>query len=143
MTKQTKRKGKTKMKNYQVNDVVQFMGDEYKVVEVLQMEDAVHIKKTSAPGNSMVVPILKLQANFFVGESETEDYELAAAGILSQPKDSPTQEEADAEIAQVLEDLEKKFDPLEGYDEVDVPDFDVAKENQPDLLYRPDDRINL
>lgn len=97
------------MKNYQVNDVVQFMGDEYKVVEVLQLEDAVHIKKTSAPGNSMVVPILKLQANFFVGESETEDYELAAAGILSQPKDSPTQEEADAEIAQVLEDLEHKL----------------------------------
>lgn len=118
MTKQTKRKGKTKMKNYQVNDVVQFMGDEYKVVEVLQMEDAVHIKKTSAPGNSMVVPVEKLE-NSEVAEKILED------------------------LGHKLPKVKEVFDPLEGWYEVDVPDYDVAEENQPDLLYRPDDRISL
>src|SRR5690349_10924246 len=65
MTKQIKRKGKIKMKQYNVGDVVQFLLDDYKVVEVLQDGEALHIKKVAAPFNTMVIPRTKL-----AGESE-------------------------------------------------------------------------
>lgn len=118
------------MKTYQVNDVVQFMGDEYKVVEVLQMEDALHIKKTSAPFNSMVVPVVKLentpnattiQAMLEAVEIiENESARFSSPEELIDALNSPTQEEADAEIQDVL-------------------DFSV----KPDLLYRPDNKFSL
>lgn len=125
----TKRKGKTKMKTYQVNDVVQFMGDEYKVVEVLQMEDALHIKKTSAPFNSMVVPKVKLANGKYENMSEGSEptveegeyfEQLLDAAFENMAKEVTTQEETDAEIQDIL-------------------DFSV----KPDLMYRPDNKFSL
>lgn len=90
------------VKQFFIGDEVQFLGDSYKVVELLDSGESVHIKKTSPPGNSMVVPRSKL-----AGEQE--------------------------EVPVVVL-------PEEDY----VPqDFDDIQVINPDLLYRPDDRITL
>lgn len=137
MTKQIKRKGKIKMKQYNVGDVVQFLGDEYKVVEVLQDGEALHIKKIAAPFNTMVVPRVKL-----AGESE-EGNVFHTGGAV--PEDIT---EVLEDLGHKLPDVDKVFDPLEGYDDQEVPDFEDVTNTldfsvKPDLLYRPDDSITL
>ena len=66
--KQTKRKGALKMKTYEVNQVVDFMEEKYKVVEILSEGTLVHLKKVEAPFNTMVVPAYKIAS--FIGEND-------------------------------------------------------------------------
>ena len=95
---------------YELGQEVQFLGDTYKIVEVLAEGSSLHIKKVDAPFNTMVIP---------TGKLNTED---------------------------TLNDIEKAFKNSEENEDLPdfvEPDYYDIKETNPDLLYRPDDRISL
>lgn len=153
------------VKQFFIGDEVQFLGDNYKVVELLDSGESVHIKKTSPPGNSMVVPRGKLASDVsegnifhtggtFIGESETDEYGLAAVGIKQKfTEPNALTKRALEESSEIIENKAARYSSAEelfealaepSQEEADKEIEEVLKTLEaPDLLYRPDDRITL
>ena len=126
----SKRKTKEaqKVQQYKIGDTLQIKGMDYRVVEVLP--DSYHVKNISSPFNSFI---------YAQGQSIPE---------VAEPDNAATNSKVEDVISAAFEAAKRGETigvviPASMRDNPFIINEIEKLKNEPDLLYRPDDRISL